>query len=338
MKIAKRLIIWIMISLLLQFAGLFYIDRYYLGSGNTKIKARKVTNDSKEEKKVDISIPEGVEKLKVSFDGKYISYFKENNLNIVNTKTGKEKQLSFDDIKDVSTYTWLSDRNRLLYAEKKDGTMVLNSYDVEREQNDKIKKFDSYGQGDKIEDIQAAPLTSVIYVKIKRESGTHSVYNLNIMKQKTKKDLMCDAVGNIRIVPHEDTLVYENNYSGKVYATNLDHSINLPNVEKAKLLSIDDNDNVYIGNLKDKKITKIYYGSLNDSASTWKSLDVPNGAEIKDIYVSSMGKVYLNDNLKGIVTELETGKTTKYTGVMGEMYIDGITSILDRKLIKTKFN
>lgn len=337
MKIAKRLIIWIMISLLLQFAGLFYIDRYYLDSSNTKIEARKVTDDSKEEKEVDVSIPEDIEDLKVSFDGEYISYFKENNLNIVNTKNGKEEELSFDDVKDVSTYTWLSDRNRLLYAEKKDGKMILNSYDIEREQKDKIKEFDVYGQGDKIEDVQAAPLTSVIYVKIKRGSGVHSVYNLNIMKDKKRMDLMCESVGDMRIVPHEDTLVYENRYNGKIYATNLDHSIDLPNVDKSKLVSIDDSDNVFIGNLKDKKITKIYYGSLKESASTWKSVDISNGADIKDIYVSPMGKIYLNDNLKGIVTEIGSGKTTKYTGVMKEMYIEGISSVEDGKLVKTKF-
>lgn len=30
-----------MISLTLQFAGLFYIDKYFLASGGTKIKAKK---------------------------------------------------------------------------------------------------------------------------------------------------------------------------------------------------------------------------------------------------------------------------------------------------------
>lgn len=41
MKVVKKIILWVMISLTLQFAGLFYIDKYFLASGGTRIKAKK---------------------------------------------------------------------------------------------------------------------------------------------------------------------------------------------------------------------------------------------------------------------------------------------------------
>nr|WP_307897185.1 hypothetical protein [Clostridium botulinum] len=94
MKVVKKIILWVMISLTLQFAGLFYIDKYFLASGGTKIKAKKITNTGTENKDYDVNIPENVEELDVSFNGKYISYFKDNKLNVINTKNGEKRILS----------------------------------------------------------------------------------------------------------------------------------------------------------------------------------------------------------------------------------------------------
>lgn len=123
----------------------------------------------------------------------------------------------------------------------------------------------------------------------------------------------------------------------KIFATHSESSINIEGVKSPKLLSIDDNDNAYIGELQEDKVVKVCYGNVKNNASTWKSLDIPNGAKVKDIYVSPLGNVYVNDDLRGVIKEISTGKETKYSGIMMKMYIDGVASISDGKLVKTKF-
>ncbi|ABS42175.1 hypothetical protein [Clostridium botulinum] len=337
MKVVKKIILWVMISLTLQFAGLFYIDKYFLASGGTRIKAKKVTNTGTENKDYDVNIPENVEELDVSFNGKYISYFKDNKLNIISTKNGEKKNIEFDSKKDKLEYIWLSDRNRIIYAENKEGQVLLSSYDVDKDQKDKICEFNFESSSAKIEDIKAAPLMNLIYVKVNVGGNNNRLYSVNIMKEKDRVDIMTEAVGDMNIIPHEDILIYEDKINKKIFATHNESSINIGGVTSPKLLSIDDNDNVYIGELKEDEVVKIYYGNVKNNTSTWKALDIPNGAKVKDIYVSPLGSVYVNDDLKGVIKEISTGKETKYSGVMMKMYIDGVASISDGKLVKTKF-
>ncbi|EJO5349011.1 hypothetical protein NRP93_003163 [Clostridium botulinum] len=337
MKVVKKIILWAMISLILQFAGLFYIDRYFLSSSGTRIKAKKVTKIETEDKDCDINVPENIEELHVSFNGKYISYFKDNKLNIINTKNGEKKNIDFDSKKDELEYIWLSDRNRIIYTENKDGEVLLKSYDVDKDQNDKICEFNFKSSKAKIEDIKAAPLMNLIYVKVNVGGNNNRIYSVNIMKEKNRKDIITDAVGDMNIIPHEDILIYEDKISKSIYSTHNDSAINIEGVKSPKLLSIDDSDNVYIGEIKEDKIIKVYYGNIKNNTSTWKSIDIPNGAQLKDIYISPLGSVYVNDNLRGIIKDMNTGKETKYSGIMMNMYIDGVASVSDGKLVKTKF-
>lgn len=337
MKVVKKIILWAMISLVLQFAGLFYVDKYFLASGGTKIKAKKITKTDVVDKDADINISEDVKEIDVSFNGKYISYFKDNKLNILNTKNGEDKSLEFEGKKDKLEYIWLSDRNRILYTENEDGQVFLNSYDVDKGQKDKLCEFNFQNSNAKIEDIKAAPLMNLIYVKANKGGNSNSIYSVNIMKEKKKADVMTDSVGDIGIIPHEDILIYEDKISKKVFSTSKESSIQIPQIKSPKLLGIDDNDNIYIGELQEEKITKVYYGNIKDDTSKWKSLNIPEGANLKDIYVSPLGNVYVNNDLRGVIKEINTGKETKYLGIMMKMYIDGVASISDGKLVKTKF-
>ncbi|WP_251861298.1 hypothetical protein [Clostridium sp. Marseille-Q2269] len=337
MKIVKRLILWVMISLILQFAGLFYIDKYFLASNGSKIKATKVTNTTPKNNDANVNIPENVEDIDVSFNGKYISYFKDTKLNIINTKNGDKKSISFDSKKDKLEYIWLCDRNRIIYTENKDGEVLLNSYDVDKDQKDKICSFNFEDSSAKIEDIKAAPLMNLIYVKVNVGGNSNRIYSVNIMKEKDQVEVMTDSVGDIHIIPHEDILIYEDKISKKVFSTKNEAPINIPGVKSPKVLSIDDNDNVYIGELNGDKIVKVYYGSIKNNVSTWKSVAIPNGAKLEDIYVSPLGIVYVNDDLKGVIKDLSSGKETKYSGIMLKMYIDGVASSSDGKLVKTQF-
>ncbi|SUY63487.1 exported protein [Clostridium sporogenes] len=93
MKLAKRLIIWSIIPLTFELAGLFYVDKYYLA---TKGQCEIEKVEEKQEKVVDenmqIPIPNEAKDIKLSYDGKYVSYKENNNINIINTTNGENKK------------------------------------------------------------------------------------------------------------------------------------------------------------------------------------------------------------------------------------------------------
>lgn len=56
------------------------------------------------------------------------------------------------------------------------------------------------------------------------------------------------------------------------------------------------------------------------------------------MFVMPSGKIYINDNLKGIVTEITSGKQYVYKGNFVQIYEGGIASINDGKLQKVTLN
>jgi hypothetical protein len=100
------------------------------------------------------------------------------------------------------------------------------------------------------------------------------------------------------------------------------------------LIAADEEDKLYIGSLEGEKVKKIYYGLVKESTDKWKSVDLNIPAEKKDIYVSPEGNIYVNNNLKGVVTDITTQKETVYKGKFLQMYNGGIASISEGKLVK----
>ncbi|MDW8801813.1 hypothetical protein P8V03_11720 [Clostridium sp. A1-XYC3] len=341
MKVFKRIFLWIMISLTVQFAGLYYANSYILSS-DTSIKTKKVVKSDTKKPDAEVKIPEGAKHVGVSFDGRYLAYYDGDVLKVVDTKTGEEKNVEFDDGVQVSFYKWLSDRNRMLIAEKetskRSSNFKLAYYDVDKDIKEEIKELDWADKNAEVEDIQASPLTNIIYVKVANSGKRSSIYWINIMKEMKKADTNSYVIGKIRVVPHEDKLVYEDLTYNRISVTGKNRSINIDGVKTPSLIAVDDNDNVYIGDTQDGKVTKIYYGNVNDDGSQYKSVDLREAVNKDDIFVASQGKIYTNDNLKGTVREFGSGKEFIYPGIFVQMYEGGVVSISDGKLVKTIFN
>ncbi len=64
----------------------------------------------------------------------------------------------------------------------------------------------------------------------------------------------------------------------------------------------------------------------------WKILDLQKPSERKDLFVSSDGKVYQNDSLKGVIKEIDSGTETSYKGKLLQLYTKGIVSLVDNKV------
>ena len=342
MKGFKKIIVWVCISLLLQSAGMIYLNNYLFKAGSGKIVTVKIVkNETPVNKNVEIKIPDNVKHINNSFDGKYLSYYEGDILKIVNTKTGSVKDIEYGDGIKVSYYKWLSDRNRMLIAEKHTTknrvSFKLAYYDVDKDTKEEIKELTWADTKSEVEDIQASTLTNLIYVKVAQSGKRSSIYWINIMKEMKTVETKSYVIGSIRVLPHDDKIVYEDLAYNKIYATGVTKAIAIQGVNKPNLLDVDGNDVIYIGAEEKEKITAIYSGTLKQNTSEWKKNVLSQPVDRKDIYISQEGNIYLNDNLKGVVTELITGKKTSYEGIFLQMYSEGIMTSRDKKLVKTSY-
>ncbi|MBZ9637627.1 hypothetical protein [Clostridium sp. FP1] len=336
-KVYKNIIICIMISLIIQFGGLFYLNNYFLTS-DTNVKSQKV-GDSSTSNKASVSkanVPSNATTINVSYDASYISYYLNDELYVVNTITGKSVNVSSSNGVKISFYKWLPDRNRMLIVETENRNLSLSYYDVTGSQRSKITDILMVSSASKVKDIEAAPLTNVIYIKVRNSYKNNSIYWVNIMKSRKKIITKSKYIGNIEVIPHEDKMLYEDLNNSVVYATGDDHALSFIGSTKSCLLGIDNNDKVYIGGMdSNNSINKIYIGTLNGN---WQSLPLNIPVSKDHLFITASGKVYINDNIKSNVTELQTRKETTYKGKLLQLYNDGIASLSDRDLVKTPFN
>ncbi|GIM30310.1 hypothetical protein CPJCM30710_29760 [Clostridium polyendosporum] len=338
MRKLNSIILWIGISLILQLGGLVFLDKYYLTSDAT-IKSIKI-DAKKDQKKRDnpINIDESATDRKFSFDGRYLAYFNGNDLEVLNTSDGKIKNVDKNPKIKILYYNWLNDRNRMLVAErqKSDDEQViqLSYYDVNKDEKQKIVDLDGVSLSANIEQVKASTLTNVIYVKVSN-NGRNSIYRIDINHNLTKVAKVTTKVGNIEVVPHEDRLVYDDEITGSIFATSPNIRLNFSN--KNTLLAVDSEDIVYVGEVNNEKITKICYGRLDEPTPTWKVVELGESVDKNSIHITQNGNIFVNNNFKGEVRDVLSGKIFKYNGHFLEIYDEGIGSTLDGKLYKTLF-
>lgn len=355
MKALKRLIIWILISLGMQIAVLYYVDNYLFASENVsgKIVATKI-EDKKEKKKKNenIIIPEEAEYKNMSYDGGFLSYCNDDILKIVDTYTGKEDNIEFDQDKlKISFYKWAPDRNILIIAAKRrynnSCKFLFYSYDAEKGVKEKLETTDQKetsftgSRNSEVKDMVISPFTNMMYIKSGTQTGKSVIHNINIMQRINKVSTRTSFVGDMKIIPNDDRIVYEAVTRDKIYITGEKNSISIPEVAKLCLINVDDNDVIYLGEVEEgdnnnsPKVKNIYYGKNSEYSNSWKKISLPDNVKKEEIYVSRDGKIYINDNLKGIIKDLNSNKEVEYTGLFMQIYNGGIASISEGKLVET---
>ena len=336
MKWLKRIIVWIVVSLSLQCIGLFYLNNYYLAT-DSKLVTKKVVEDNSDKlKNIDIKIPKNSDNVLASYDAKYLSYNEDNKLKIVNCRDGKVKSVDAEDGSEINFSEWLPDRNRMLLVEKKSddesSNLVLYSYDVLKEEKIKVKDLAWGGTKPIVEDIQLSTLTGVTYVNVSNNGNKSKIYRIDRMGDITKINTIPNIVSNIALVRHEDKLVYEGLIYNKIYTAGSQEPISINGVDKLTLIGTDDDDNVYVGELKNNLVSKIYYGKTTENTQQWKVFDLKNPVAKDNLFVSCSGKVYQNDALKGVLTEISSGTQTNYSGKLSQLYTKGLVVISNNKV------
>ncbi|WP_026884610.1 hypothetical protein [Clostridium akagii] len=334
-KVFKHLSIWIIISLVIQFAGLYYINETYLKPENSFI-INKVVAKAPKKQQISIDIPSDAININASYDGRFVSYCENGTLKTVDTSNGQLKEVLPEKGNEISFYNWVSDRHRLIIAEKPitgNGKIQLNSYDASKSIKNTINSDVTWSDSSsKVSDIQISPVTNLIYVKVSRNSYKSQIYLNNAMDDVSQVDTSSVKIGNIKILPDKAELVYEDLSSHKIISTNDKANMNFINVSSPIILGSDSENNIYVGNLVNGLITNIYYGNTEVPVTNWKTINVTKQFDPKDLFITENGNIYVNNNLKGQVSSLKSNQITSYNGSLIKMTDKGIVSENNGKL------
>jgi hypothetical protein len=321
MKMFKRIIAWAILSIVLQVGGLYVLDRFVFKQ-TSDFKSQKIDLSKNKTKDVNASIPKDAENINISYDGAYLTYCQNKAVYIEDTKTGTSNQIKADNGGEILYHKWLSDRDRLILVKKvnKNGEnkiqlVTYNPKDSsEAETTENNEDICTYQEGMEVKKVSESTITGVYYLDIYKGGLKSVVYRIDINGTLTKVTLQANVLGNIQVIPHEDRLIYEDTVNSKFLVTNPNKQLNFNSNKKLTLLGIDRNDVIYIGELNGDKISSITYGKIGDDTSTWKKVTLDSVVNSDDIYFSNESEILVNDNLKGSVKNLTTGKETEYDG------------------------
>lgn len=373
MRKLRNVIIWIIISVILQTGVLFYFNNYYFKE-STDIKYKVVENINTKNKNLSITIPKDASNISVSGSGKYAYYYSGNEVHVVNITNGQDNTVKFDvDISNVYI-GWRDDNDDVLVIFEKDYSEfkvytydpAKNTKNVNRDANNEIRSY-HIDSSKKILSFVPNNISTLIYLKegVSQNSLKKYIYKLDLSYGINQMDLPIHNIGDYYVFKDEDTLVYEDEVDKKVYMTDKKGNtkrVSIPGVDQYKLLNVDNDGNCYIGSIVNDKINKIYYASMRtkdnsgnnnikssnlynnqnsygDSFSpTWSEISLAEPLEAKDIYLSKYGDIYVIDNLKGEVKNLKNKKKTQYDGDYVSISNTSIVSFNSDsgKLIETK--
>lgn len=320
MKKINRIIIWALLSIMMQCAGLLFLDKiFFKHSSNfeiSEVKADTAVTDTC------IEVPSEATDLQSSYDGKYISYFLNDKFYLGDTKAGTIKEIITDKSdSDVMYAEWLPDRNRITIAKKAkndSGQLAINiiSYDAKSNTEYQLKELCKYQDGMKIDGMATTTLSGVSYVGVSKKGNNSNIYRIDINENMKNLGVKIGGLGALKIFPHKDVVLYEDASNKKFYYYKNEkiYPINTGTYTNLKLLAVDNNDVVYMGEQNNKKISKIIYGNLEGDVASWNTLNLDKPKDIKDIFVNDKGEILINDNLEGSVTNTVTGKKVTYEG------------------------
>lgn len=317
MKKAKKIIVWAILSLMLQICGLYILNNFVFVN-SSEFKSEKIEVKKDNTKDINASIPSDAENINLSYDGKYLTYNKKGILSIEDTKTAKVSEVETEKNEVIMCYEWLESRDIIAIVEKvkKNGTekIQLITYNATNSSKTFVKEICNYQKNMEVNKITAAVLTGVYYINVQKDGAKNVVYRIDRNEDLNKIDIKADIVENMQVIPHKDRLIYEDKVNNKFFVTSPDKQLNFNSNKKLTLLGIDRKDVVYIGELNGDKIASIIYGKVDENTSTWRKITLDSVVSMNDFYFSNESEILINDNLKGSVKNLTTGNEIEYEG------------------------
>lgn len=335
----KLIIAWTIFALIFEFGVLFALDKFILVD-SYDFKITEVKEEQKEVADINTVLKEGVENISLSYNGKYIAYKDEKSLCVEDTKTGVINEVPRPSNERIMYYKWLENRNIIAVIEmNENGEIHLVTYNPADSSKAFVQEICDYTKNIKVENMATSVLTNVYYVDIKRENSKDSVYRIDRNNDISKVNIKAKDLGNIKTIPHEDRLIYEDKSNGKFFITSPDQELKFNVDDPMSLLGIDKNDVIYMGQLKGDKVVSILYGKISENTYDWKTKTLEEPAQVSDIYFNDNSEIIINNNSKSSVKNIMTGKEIEYSGTFIQVNNDFVASIdSDRKLKCIKLN
>lgn len=342
MKLYKKIIAWAILSVILQIGGLFILDNFVF-KHSSNFQSKKIDIEKNNTEDINATIPTGAVNVNISYNGKYLTYYENDTLYIEESKTGTKTEVKTEDNGDILYYKWLSDRDRIIIAEKviKDGSNVIQliTYSPKDSSISYVTDICDYEDDMEVMKITESTFTSVYYVDIYKGGLKSIVYRVDINNDKSKVSLQASVLGNMQVIPHVDRLVYEDEINNKFYVTSPNKQLSFNSNKNLTLLGIDRNDVIYIGELNGEKISSIIYGKVDEDTSSWKTITLDAVVNKDDLYFNNNSEILINDNLKGAVKNLTTGVEVEYEGKLIQIKEDFIaTTDNNGKLVYTSLS
>lgn len=360
MKKFKRILIWSLIALSIEFIMLFSLNNIYSKSLDTYNEVKSVP---KQEKKTynEVKIPENAENIKISYEGKYVSYYEDTVLKISNTKDESNSSIDASDNSVICYSKWLPDSNLLLICEKdKKNRINFFSYDADKNAKRELIDFDTKplkieidNKNDTVDKITLSTANHIMYVKVLHKDKSSDLYKINVMNQVEKINISNNVIGDISMLHNDTNLIYEDaeeeeikNFNATKVTTTVnkkakekdvvkDSSIQFEDNSRKILLGTDDEDRVYIGTIENSKVSKVLFGELKTSTEEWKTLKLQEPIERKNIIINKDGNVYIKDDVKGTLKNIVSNNETKYDGNFIEIQDKYVFTLYNNKLIRT---
>ena len=326
MKRFRRILGCIILSFIVQCGILFYLDKVlFKPSKKVKVVNVEVPTQSFD---TDVEIPSDSEKIQVSYSGKFVTYFKDNKLILVNTKTSEVKEiLSETKILDIS---WVPDNNTLFIVENKDNKINIKTYNANNEVEQDVVEVCDYTKGIEVSSYISS---SAEYISVYNGKST-KLYRIDIDKNAKKLNKNIKKIESAGASWQNELLVYEDSENKRFYAyyNKKDKNLSLKNSDNLTILNVVDNI-VYMGQYSnDKKISKIVYGEVESDSNGWKTIDLKEPKEIKDVYVSDNNEIFVNYSSAGKIENITKGETLNYQGEFLTINNRVICSLDNRKV------
>ena len=335
---------WIIVSFVIQTGVLFYLSNYYF-TDKTKVTFKTI-NQIELCNKNDITIPKGAKKINLSPSGRYATYYLENTLHVINLVNGKDNVVDLEENLKDTFVKWYEAEDKLIILEKKeiDDKAAIKIYTYEAKDdlkqavldfNNKSRLYKLPTSTSKVDDIQLNTLNTIVYIK-SSDYNSKNINRLDISAGIHKLPIDTDNIEDYYIIKQQDQVVFDNILNKKVFLFNSQETkeIVIDGVDKSKLLYVDNNGIVYIGQLDNDKVKAIYYKNYYEKDNNnWEKIQLEKPLEVKDIHIFSEEHIYYVDNINGMVINLKNKKKTKFIGEFVDMNCNSIMSLKDQKVV-----
>ena len=330
MKTFIKVIIWALLSIMMQAGVFLFLDKVYFKE-TTNVQVQEVAQPSVKSKDIDVSIPTTAENILASSDAKYISYSDGGNLKVIDVSTSQIKDINPNEGAEILFSTWVPKNNIILMAEKRydkqsgDYGIYLTTYNVKNDMRNDIRKdgenakqICAYYEGTKVNNIVSSHQTGVTYVCVTRDGGKTSIYRIDTNSNVTNIGNKISSIEQMQAYQHLDILIYKDAVSGTIYKYNNDNldKINTSIYPNGVAIIGLTNSNLMVLGVYDqnKKIVSVVEGKYDTDISTWAKIDLEKPKELRDIYVNEKDQIVVNDSLAGKVKNLSTNNYVSYEG------------------------